>query len=131
LSLIPILAPSILIPAHVKELRGALLGLPPWPIQKKTKAYSMAEGTLWFIQYDYLLTSCAMLVWSVSLKLASTASADHQSVSQATLRYVSAIFRAAALGPMGSAASLVWERDEVLLGATTVSSDTIEVRKSQ
>ena len=128
LSVMPILAPSIFNPTFAKELTGAYLKFPPWPIQSNAKASSMAEGALWFIQYDYILTSWAFLFWSVSLRLASLTTAEDPKGSQVTYICVSALGRALFLGPLGSAASLIWERDDAIMAG---DGATIDVKKLQ
>ena len=130
LAVAPMLAPSIFNPSHAKQLTGAYLEFPPWPIQSTAKASSIADGALWFIQYDYIITSWAFLFWSVSLKLAGVGKGSDLSFLQTVLHFASALVRTAILGPMGCAASLIWERDETVLGSAEPSQDTIEVKKT-
>ena len=129
LAVAPMVAPSMFNPAHAKQLTAAYLEFPPWPIQSTAKVSSMAEGALWFIQYDYILTSWAFLFWSVSLKLASVEKGSDSSISQTALQWVVALGRLVVLGPLGCAASLIWERDEAVLG--NEKEDKIEVKKTQ
>ena len=126
----PMLAPSVFSPIYAKQLTGAYLNLPPWPIMSTVKASSIAEGALWFIQYDYIITSWAFLFWSMSLKLTSVARGSNPSVSQTVPHFASALVRTAILGPIGCAASLVWERDEAILGSAEPHQDTTEVKKT-
>ena len=129
LAVTPIIAPKLFNPAHAKQLNGAYLDFPPWPIQSQAKVSSMAEGALWFIQYDYILTSWAFLFWSVSLKLASAGNGSSPSTLEVALQWISGIGRSVFLGPIGCAASLVWERDEALLRTEGGLDDTIRVKK--
>ncbi len=89
----------------------------------------MAEGALWFIQYDYIVTSWAFLLWSVSLKLACVGNGSDPTVLQIALQFGAALARAALLGPMGCAASLIWERDEALMRLADRSQDVVEAKK--
>ena len=130
LAITPMLAPSLFNPAHAKRLTGAYFEFPPWPIQSTAKASGIAEGALWFIQYDYIITSWAFLFWSVSLKLASLGKGSDPSLLQTVLHFSTALVRTAMLGPMGCAASLIWERDEAVLGSAEPSQDTVEVKKT-
>jgi hypothetical protein len=128
LSVAPLVAPSIFNPVHSKSLVDAYLTFPPWPIGSRVKASSIGEGTFWFLQYDYIITSWAYLVWSVSLRIASISSGAQASWSQIGGQWVSALTKAAVLGPIGSAATLVWERDESVLAVDESGSTAKKAR---
>jgi hypothetical protein len=118
LSVAPLVAPNIFNQAHSKDLVDAYLSFPPWPIGSSVKASGIREGTFWFLQYDYIITSWAYLIWSVSLRLASVSKGAQASGSQIVAQWFSALIKAAVLGPIGGAATLVWERDENILAGS-------------
>lgn len=131
LSITPLLAPGIFNPLHSKDLVDAYLTFPPWPVASTVKASSIAEGALWFLQYDYILTSWAYLIWSVSLRLASLPNGNHLSGSDVATQCFTALGRAIVLGPMGSAATLLWERDEDLLLSSGTGESRNKLKKGQ
>lgn len=73
---------------------------------------SIAEGQLWFVQWDYWLISVACFVWALSLRLdLVTASATLLGLKA----IVQGLFYALVLGPVGAAVVMTWERDTLLL----------------
>ncbi len=121
------IVPSMYNPVYVRELKGAYLDFPPWPIQSATQASSIAEGALWFIQYDYILTSWAFLFWSISLRSAVHSKEGEASTPASASQLLLTLGRAVVLGPLGAAAYLVWDRDEALLSAEK-SGDRAKVK---
>lgn len=74
------------------------------------QAQTLADGALWFLQWDSIIGALSTAVWGLTLRIAAT----HEST---TLGYQVYAFLTTAivslvLGPCGAAVVLVWIRDE-------------------
>jgi hypothetical protein len=74
---------------------------------------SLAEGALWFLQWDQLNASVAALVWSTKLwRSAHQAQRVRYSILGLAVKVV---LLSLVAGVSGSVVELMWERDELLL----------------
>lgn len=82
---------------------------PPFP---PTKANTLGDGALWFLQWDLLIGSTSALLWALTLR--TTAKREEATVPQ--LLGYSLIAGAIALvaGPAGCAVIAIWSRDELV-----------------
>jgi hypothetical protein len=74
-----------------------------------TKAANIAQGSHWFLQWDFWISSSAYLIFAVAAKhkaLGKTSPAD----------VVQILVKALVLGPMSVALMVLWQRDELVLG---------------
>lgn len=81
--------------------------VPPNPLSGK-QASTVAEGAFWFIQFDYLISSVAYLIWSVALRYGSSQVQQNFGVRQIFDLVVSTLIT----GPLATALTVVWERDD-------------------
>jgi hypothetical protein len=112
LSLSCLLFPSAMFTPKVATSLHPLNALiPPSPVLAYTaKAVDIAQGAQWFLQWDYWVSSLAYIVYA--------AGAKHMALRKTSLGdIVWVLGKAVVLGPMGVALALLWERDELVLGA--------------
>jgi hypothetical protein len=77
-----------------------------------TPTTSAANGASNFLQWDYWISSSAYLVYALTARFASKVDAKGFSAADVS----GLLVRYTILGPFGSAASYLWERDEIILG---------------
>jgi len=84
--------------------------IPKNPISSDdTKAVDIAQGALWFLQWDFWVSASAYLVFAVGAK--------YTALRISPLRDVFGIMgRTLLMGPLGAALMLLWDRDEIVLG---------------
>jgi hypothetical protein len=100
----------------VADLHPARVFVPVLPWSSAARPSSLAEGTLWFFQWDYLIASVAVLLWAVSLNIQAL---QRQGIAA---NYFSLALKAVtitiAAGPCAAALVLIWERDELVISTT-------------
>ncbi|KIV97667.1 hypothetical protein PV10_01384 [Exophiala mesophila] len=115
ISLSTVAFPSLFTTAAQSELHPASVFLPPNPFGD-AKSIDVAQGSKWFMQYDYAITSTAYVIWAIASrysKSVKTATKD-QSASLDALALVGILGKVALLGPFATALTLIWERDEII-----------------
>ena len=112
MSIAAMLLPQIFTPSIAAEFHplSALLPQSPWTYTASVP--SMARGALNFLQWDYFVSSAAYLVFALSARF--NKKVEPKGISAAALAGLAV--RAVVLGPMGTALSYLWERDEIVLG---------------
>lgn len=101
--------------------------IPPNPFSEK-QVSTVAEGAFWFIQFDYLISSAAYLVWSVALRYGSTQ--DRHTFGMRQLLELGGSILIA--GPMATALTLIWERDDnIMYAKDQKGSSQAQDRKSK
>lgn len=103
------LFPDLFWPGTTRELSSALFSFPPHPFSD-AKVSNIAEGVLWFIQWDYLLSGSAMLIWSSTVSFSAS---DRQATR--TVEVVKIALKVLLVGPMATSALLIRKRDELAL----------------
>jgi len=108
-----------------RELNPLSVFVPPSPFSD-TKAASVAEGARWFLQYDYSIFSTAFLLWALASRYAkpvvsANKNSDSNSIGIGTVFNV--VARVALLGPFATALTLIWDRDEAVFAAASVTSE--------
>ena len=85
---------------------------------------SLADGALWFLQWDIIVGVSAALVWGLTLRVA----AKHEKATfvQTVVGIVKIALLTALIGPCGAAAVAVWGRDELAF-----KQSNAEVRKGK
>jgi hypothetical protein len=86
---------------------------PVWPFGS-LQADTLADGALWFIQWDLIVSTAAVLLWAFTLRVGVEGRQVMfwQWVVGLTLAAVIAVF----IGPVGAAVLSLWGRDELVFG---------------
>jgi hypothetical protein len=99
----------------------------PWS-SSPTQVTSVGEGALWFLQWDDVIGSSALLLWSLALYKVA-----HQKAS-VEVRWLELVWKIAVyslvFGPVGSAVALMWERDEFIFEKATRLDEVGHDRKT-
>ncbi|EME85969.1 uncharacterized protein MYCFIDRAFT_81928 [Pseudocercospora fijiensis CIRAD86] len=98
--------------------KTVLIPVPFWSSEVVSKV-PFATGVAIFLQWDYLCSSAATVIWATSLYLESTSLSLGDSSTLATLG--KAILVAVLAGPGAAAAFLMQERDATLVEASTMT----------
>ena len=110
------LCPSIFNEKKVDSLWPANILVPTLPLTQR-KARDMAQGFLWLIQWDYLLGTLGMIVWTLVLHSnAREVYGMDDSWSCMLLRLLAYTFVG---GPAALPVMILWERDEWVFGGRT------------
>jgi hypothetical protein len=78
------------------------------------KAASIAEGSKWFLQWDLLIGSAAMLLWAIALRV--QAESPRSSFLAYLSQFTFLLLVSFVIGPSGAAVVAVWTRDELVFG---------------
>ncbi|KAK9320155.1 hypothetical protein V1517DRAFT_348431 [Lipomyces orientalis] len=117
LSISAYLFPGLFAPESSDLIMFGHLFVPASPFSA-TQAPSVAQGAYWFMQWDFIVSSIAYIIWAFTLR---TAAIKQHSGSE--LSWVGALLqillRTILLGPMAAALTFVWERDEIVLSNET------------
>ncbi|KAF7194968.1 Epoxide hydrolase ascI [Pseudocercospora fuligena] len=114
LSMGSIVAPALFRAGVLDDLKLASIFLPTFSMEKIA---SVGEGGLKFLQWDYAIISLSQIIWAV----AQTSKVDRKGLGFSVGNgWIDAALRSAVFGPLGAALTLVWERDEIVLGETAV-----------
>jgi hypothetical protein len=109
IALSSVVSPWIIDSWSKAQLASALLSFPPTPFSVVRAEHDSAQGLLWFIQWDYMTSSFAIMVWAATLDTVywkpSTGIAFARRLASLA---ASAVF----FGPMGASALVLWQRDE-------------------
>jgi hypothetical protein len=86
---------------------------PVWPFGSR-QADTLADGALWFLQWDVITGTAAVLLWAFTLRVGVEGRPVQfwQWASGLTLSAIMAVF----IGPVGAAVSSLWARDEIVFG---------------
>jgi hypothetical protein len=107
LSLTSLYAPSLFTSQVVIALHPLYAFIPKSPLSG-SKASDVAQGSHWFLQWDFWVTSAAFLVFAITAKYKVTGKNPVYDI-------ISIGLRVALLGPMSAALTYMWERDELVL----------------
>lgn len=113
-----LLFPGVFNENIVQSLVPGKVLVPTSPFRSDFKVSSIAEGVHVFMQWDYLISGLAYVVWGTVIRHSVYAQDDSQ-VYKAFTRVgwtglLELVLRNIFLGPIASALSLVWERDEIV-----------------
>ncbi|KIV99563.1 uncharacterized protein PV09_08741 [Verruconis gallopava] len=113
LSLTALVLPHIYNPSVAAEFHPLSALVPANPFAyAATTVTSLAQGALNFLQWDYIISSISYLVFSLSARFNARVEPSGFSVGD----MFGLLTRICVLGPMGTALSYLWERDEIVLG---------------
>lgn len=106
------LAPSLLSSKLRYQLAPENFLIPVNPFAD-VKAAGLADGALWFLQWDLILGVLATMIWGVAVRLSMNGRVDSGVAwARALIKYG---VIAAVVGPAGAAVVAVWGRDEIVL----------------
>lgn len=113
ISLLAMLSPTLFESGVAEILHPSSVFLNTSPFSG-AKAHDIAEGVKWFLQWDLLVGSTAVLLWAVTLKV----QAQNTGASVRTLfsELTSWSIVSAFIGPSGAAVMALWTRDELVHG---------------
>ncbi|EXJ76355.1 uncharacterized protein A1O5_00863 [Cladophialophora psammophila CBS 110553] len=107
------LFPVLFSATYLPQLQPAKIFVPVVPFgQPQVKI--LADGALWFLQWDIVVGVSASLLWSLTVRDASKH--GKVTVTQTLIEVIKTILITALLGPCGAAAVAIWSRDERVLG---------------
>lgn len=113
LSLSALFLPQIFAPKFAASFHPLAAIIPENPLTfATTPVYSMTVGSLNFLQWDYIVSSAAYLIFATNARFNTKVEPSGFSAGAAA----GLVTRVAVLGPMGAALSYLWERDEIVLG---------------
>ena len=111
------LFPVLFSRTYLPQLQPTQVFLPVNPFNTHAHAKTLADGALWFLQWDFYTGVAATLVWGLTLlrgsnggKLSATA-------------ILKSAFLSLVLGPAGAAVAAVWERDERVFSSADGNPD--------
>jgi hypothetical protein len=86
---------------------------PVWPFGPR-QADTLADGALWFLQWDLITSTAAVLLWTFTLRVGVEGRQTQlwQWIAGLTLSAIISVF----VGPVGAAVLSLWARDEIVFG---------------
>lgn len=113
ISLLAMFFPQLFAPgvAEVLHPSHVFLNALPW---SGAKAANIAEGAKWFLQWDLLIGSTAMLLWAIALRV--RVETPRSSLSAYVSQFAFLLLVSLVIGPSGAAVVAVWTRDELVFG---------------
>ncbi|KAK9427648.1 hypothetical protein V1505DRAFT_21404 [Lipomyces doorenjongii] len=124
LSISAYLFPGLFAPESSDLIMFGHLFVPTSPFSA-TQAPSVVQGAYWFMQWDFIVSSIAYIIWAFTLKTAAIKQHSGSELSWVTALW-QILLRTVLLGPMAAALTFVWERDEIVL-----SNETFEGQKKE
>ena len=98
----------------------------PAVVSPSTKMPSIGAGALLLLQYDHLIGSTSVALWSTVLFVNTYRNgATHQSVA---LMIIGGVIMMALTGPLGYATACVWARDELIIAEAAADVDGKKVQ---
>lgn len=111
LSLLAYAFPVLFSSTYLPQLQPDRIFIPVVPFgQPEVKV--LADGALWFLQWDIVVGVAASLLWALTLRIA--AKREHATLVGTIVGVVKVAIITAILGPCGTAAVAVWGRDELV-----------------
>jgi len=111
ISLLAYAFPILFNTKFVAELQPSNIFLPVVPFGDR-QAATLADGALWFLQWDVVTGTSAVLLWALTLR--TTAKHEDATPLQWVIGMVKVGVIATVLGPAGAAVVAIWGRDELV-----------------
>jgi len=108
--------PSMFTEPYRSQLQPSNLLLPIVPFGPR-QAHTLADGALWFLQWDLIIGVISVLLWGSTLR--TTANKD-TGIMRLFVNFFKSAILTVCVGPSGAAVVAVWGRDEVVLGRSTM-----------
>jgi len=98
---------------YAAMMQPSLVFWPVWPFGSR-QADTLADGAVWFLQWDLITSGAAVLLWAYTLRVGVEGREVSflQWAAGLTLAVIMAVF----VGPVGSAVLALWARDEIVFG---------------
>jgi hypothetical protein len=111
--------PTLFSPAYVSQLQPDKVFVPAVPFGPHPVKV-LADGALWFLQWDVIVGVSSTLLWGVTLRVA----AKHEQATpfQSLIGIVKIAIYSVLLGPCGAAALALWDRDELVFRRANTES---------
>ena len=117
--------PGLFAPEFVGVFNPSKVFLPA-AVSPSTKMPSIGAGALLFLQYDHLIGSTSVALWSTVLFVNTYRNgATNQSVA---LMIVGGVIMMALTGPLGYATACVWARDKLIIAEAAADVDGKKVQ---
>lgn len=120
LSLLAYAFPVLFSTTYLSQLQPAHIFVPVWPFGPH-KVTVLADGALWFLQWDIAVGVTSTLLWGLALRVA--AKQEKTTVLQFVIGAVKIGVVALVLGPCGTAAVALWARDEMVFGKSNAKNE--------
>ncbi|KIW14707.1 hypothetical protein PV08_07491 [Exophiala spinifera] len=120
LSLLAYAFPVLFSAEYLPQLQPAHIFVPVWPFGPH-KVTVLADGALWFLQWDIVVGVTSALLWGLTLR--ASAKQGKTTAFQFFVEAVKIGVLAAVLGPCGAAAVALWARDEIVFGKSNAKND--------
>ena len=111
LSLMAYTFPVVFSAEYMAMMQPSVVFKPAWPFPPR-KANTIADGAVWFLQWDILTGTSALLIWALSLRL--SAIQQQRSFYGWVVGGLKIALLLLAVGPAGAAVIAVWSRDELV-----------------
>jgi hypothetical protein len=113
ISLLAMIFPQLFAPGVAKIFHPSSVFLNTSPFSG-AKADGLAEGSKWFLQWDLLIGSAAMLLWAIVLRV--QVDNARSTLSPYLSQFAFQLLVSFVVGPSGAAVVAVWTRDELVFG---------------
>lgn len=120
LSLLAYAFPVLFSTKYLSQLQPAHIFVPVWPFGPH-EVSTLADGALWFLQWDIVVGVTSTLLWGLVLR--GAAKQDKTTVLQFVVGAVKTGIVTVVLGPCGAAAVALWARDEMVFGKSNAKSE--------
>lgn len=128
LSLLAYAFPVLFNPTYDAMMQPMHVFWPVWPFGDR-QAKTLADGALWFLQWDVITGTSAVFLWAFSLRMgvARTRATWPQWVVGMAMSAVVAVV----VGPAGAAVLSMWMRDEIVFGKWREEKEKAFVKKGR
>ncbi|KAL2422020.1 hypothetical protein ABEF95_006494 [Exophiala dermatitidis] len=126
LSLLAYAFPVLFSSTYLLQLQPSRIFVPVLPFGSH-EVKVLADGALWFLQWDTLVGVTATLVWALALEVA--ARPQPLSPKRNLTGSLGVALVTLAIGPCGAAAALLWARDEIVFRASTSEDGTVTKKR--
>jgi hypothetical protein len=113
ISLLAMLWPALFAPGIAELLHPSNVFLNTSPFSG-ARAPNIAEGAKWFLQWDLLVGSAAMLLWAIALRVQAETARPTLWAYLSQFAFLSTV--SMVIGPSGAAVVALWARDELVFG---------------
>ncbi|KIX03738.1 uncharacterized protein Z518_07291 [Rhinocladiella mackenziei CBS 650.93] len=119
LSLLAYAFPVLFSSTYLPQLQPHRIFIPVVPFGPH-RVTVLADGALWFLQWDIVVGAASTLLWGLTLRVA--AKYEKSSPIQIVIGSIKIAIITAVLGPCGTAAVAVWGRDELVFRRSSTES---------
>ena len=126
LSLLAYIFPVLFSAGYLPMLQPSRIFKPAWPFPP-ARADTLADGALWFLQWDSLTGTSAVFLWALTLRIA--AKKESGTLPQWILGLVKMGVLVVALGPAGAGVVAMWGRDELVFRRWAEEKDKSREKK--